>query len=110
MDPSTVDVKHDPKVDGYAAQNCKAVDKSPVGGIQGDLQIHDKNQGRGSNDSKGLIVWGGFSVLPHGLQEGSIRYEEDDEWDEDAVEQADEKVFVVKQRPLLTGNVEFGEF
>lgn len=37
MDPSTVDVKHDPKVDGYAAQNCKAVNKSPVGGIQGDL-------------------------------------------------------------------------
>lgn len=37
MDPSTVDVKHDPKVDGYAAQNCKAIDKSPVGGIQGDL-------------------------------------------------------------------------
>lgn len=37
MDPSTVDVKHDAKVDSYAAQNCKAVDKGPVGRIQRDL-------------------------------------------------------------------------
>lgn len=37
MDPSTVEVKHDAKVNGYAAQNRKAVDESPVGGLQRDL-------------------------------------------------------------------------
>ena len=37
MDSSTVDVEHDAKVDGYAAQNCEAVNEGPVGGIQRDL-------------------------------------------------------------------------
>lgn len=37
VDPSTMDVKHDAKVDGYAAQDSKAVHKSPVGGVQGNL-------------------------------------------------------------------------
>lgn len=37
MDPSTLDVKHDPKVYCYTAQNSKAVDKGPIGGVQGDL-------------------------------------------------------------------------
>lgn len=37
MDSSTVDIKHDPKVDSYAAQHSKAVHKGPVRGIQRDL-------------------------------------------------------------------------
>lgn len=37
VDSSTVDVKHDAKVDGYAAQNCKTVDEGPVRCIQRDL-------------------------------------------------------------------------
>lgn len=75
-----------------------------------NLQVHDKNQGRGGYNSKGLIVRGGFSVLPHGLQEGPIGDEEDDERHKDAMEQADEKVLVVEQRPLLAGKVKSGEF
>lgn len=37
MNPATVDVKHDAKVNGYATQNRKAVDEGPVGGVQRDL-------------------------------------------------------------------------
>lgn len=37
MNPSTVEVKHDSKVDGDAAQDCKAIDKGPVGGVQRNL-------------------------------------------------------------------------
>lgn len=37
MDPGTVDVKHDAKVNGYTAHNSKTVDKGPVGGVQRDL-------------------------------------------------------------------------
>lgn len=110
MDPSTVDVKHDAKVDCYAAQNCKAVNKGPVGCIQRDLQVDSKNQRRSSDDCEGLVVRGGFSILPHRLQERSVRDEEDDERDEDAMEQADEEVFVVEQCPLLAGQVQLGEF
>lgn len=75
-----------------------------------DLQVDSKNEWRGSDDSQRLVVGGGFSVLPHGLKEGSIRDEEDDERDEDAVEQADEKVLVVEHWPLLARQVELGEF
>lgn len=75
-----------------------------------DLQVDSKNEWRGCDDSQGLVVGGGFSVLPHGLKEGSVRDEEDDERDEDAVEQADEKVLVVEHWPLLARQVELGEF
>lgn len=37
MNPATVEVKHDAEVNGYAAQNRKAVDEGPEGGIQRDL-------------------------------------------------------------------------
>lgn len=37
VDPGTVDVKHDAKVNGYTAHNSKTVDKGPVGGVQRDL-------------------------------------------------------------------------
>lgn len=65
------------------------------------LQVDDKNERRGGDDGEGLVVGGGLSVLPHGLQEGSVGDEEDDERDEDAVEQTDEEVLVVEQGPLL---------
>lgn len=42
MDSSTVNVKHDPKVNGYAAQDCKTVDKCPIGGVQRDLRHEEK--------------------------------------------------------------------
>lgn len=38
VNSSTVQVKHNAKVDGYASQNGKTVDKGPVGRIQGDLK------------------------------------------------------------------------
>lgn len=75
-----------------------------------NLQVDGKNQRRGGDNGKGLVVGGSFSILPHGLQEGTVRDEEDDERDEDAVEQTDEEVPVVKQRPLLAGQVELREF
>lgn len=75
-----------------------------------NLQVDNENERWGSDDGKGLVVGGGFSVLSHGLQEGSVRNEEDDERDKDAVEQADEEVLVVEQYPLLARQVEFGEF
>lgn len=75
-----------------------------------DLQVDSKNKGRGSDDSQGLVIRGGLSVLPHGLKEGSIRDEEDDEGDEDAMEQTDEEVLVVEQCPLLPGQVQLWEF
>lgn len=75
-----------------------------------NLQVDNKHERRGSNNSKGLVIRGGFSILPHGLQEGSIGYEEDDEWDEDAVEQADEEILVIEKCPLLTRQVEPREF
>lgn len=34
MDACAVDVKHDAKVNGYAAQHCKAIDEGPVGGVE----------------------------------------------------------------------------
>lgn len=37
MDPGALDVKRDAKVNRYAAQDGKAVDKGPVGGVQRDL-------------------------------------------------------------------------
>lgn len=75
-----------------------------------DLQVDSEDERWGSDDGKGLVVGGGFAVLPHGLQEGSVRNKEDDERDKDAVEQADEEVPVVEQCPLLARQVEFGEF
>lgn len=48
--------------------------------------------------------------MPHGLKECSVRDEEDDEGDEDAMEQADEEVLVIEQQPLLAGQVKLGEF
>lgn len=75
-----------------------------------DLQVDSKHEARGSDNSQGLVIRGGFSVLPHGLKEGSIRDEEDDEGDKDAMEQTDEEVLVVEQRPLLPGQVQLWEF
>ncbi|KAA8584634.1 hypothetical protein FQN60_008419, partial [Etheostoma spectabile] len=57
-----------------------------------DLQVDCENERRGGDDGKGLVVGGGFSVLPHGLKEGSVGDEEDDKRDKDAVEQADEEI------------------
>ena len=37
------------------------------------------------------------------MKEGSVGDEEDDERDKDTVEQADEEVLVVEQRPQLSG-------
>lgn len=37
VDPGAVDVKHDPKVDGYAAQNGETAHKGPIWRVQGDL-------------------------------------------------------------------------
>lgn len=68
-----------------------------------DLQVDGKNERWGGDDGQRLVVRGSFSVLSHGLKEGSVRDEEDDERDEDAVKQADEEVPVVEQRPLLAG-------
>lgn len=75
-----------------------------------NLQVDNEYERRGSNNSKGLVIGGGFSILPHGLQEGSIGDEEDDERDEDAVEQADEEILVIEKCPLLTRQVELREF
>lgn len=75
-----------------------------------DLQVDGKYEGRGSDHSQGLVIRGGFSILAHGLKEGSIRDEEDDEGDKDAMEQTDEEVLEVEQRPLLTRQVELREF
>lgn len=75
-----------------------------------NLQVHSKNERRRSDHSQGLVVGRGFSVLPHCLKEGSIRDEEDDQRDKDAVEQADEEVFIVEECPLLAGQVELGKF
>lgn len=137
MDAGAVNVKHDPKVDGYTSQDRKAVDKGPVGGLQGDLgkkkkkktvksgkprsaakrvsvatdlQVDGKDQGGGGDDGQGLVVGGRLAVLAHGLEEGPVRDEEDDEGDKDAVEQTDEEVLEVEQRPLLARQVELGEF
>ena len=138
MDSGAVDVKHDPKVNGYASQDRKAVDKGPVGRFQRDLtnggdtreesylylkrhkscvraratdlQVDGKNKGRGCDHGQGLVIRGGFAVLAHGLKEGSIRDEEDDEGDKDSVGQTDEEVPEVEQRPLLTRQVEVWEF
>lgn len=74
------------------------------------LQVDGKNERGGSDDGKGLVIWGRFSILPHGLKEGSVGDEEDDERDEDAMEQADEEVLVIEQQPLLAGQVKLGEF
>ncbi len=75
-----------------------------------NLQVDSKNERRGRDDSEGLVVRGSFPVLPHGLKKGSVRDEEDDERDEDAVEQTNEEVPVVEERPLLAGQVQLGEF
>lgn len=42
MDSSAVNVKHDPKVNGDAPQDRKAVDKGPVGGFQRDLTTGER--------------------------------------------------------------------
>lgn len=34
MDACAVDVKHYAKVNGYAAQHCKAIDEGPVGSVK----------------------------------------------------------------------------
>lgn len=78
--------------------------------LSANLQVDGKNERRGGDDGEGLVVRGGLSVLPHGLQEGSVGDEEDDERDEDTVKQADEEVLVVEQRSQLAGPIEFGEF
>lgn len=71
-----------------------------------NLQVDSKNKWRGSDYSQGLVVWGGFSILPHCLKESAVRDEEGDERDEDAMEQADEEVLVVEQCPQLARKVE----
>lgn len=78
MDPGTVDVKHDPKVDCYAAQNCKAVDEGPVGGIQRDLtnkrrrrEHQSADHSRTCTSSKppvSYLVWIAESMLPLKIQ------------------------------------------
>lgn len=65
------------------------------------LQVDGEDQRGGGDDGEGLVVGRSLAVLPHGLQEGSVGNEEDDERDEDAVEEADEEVLVVEQQPLL---------
>lgn len=75
-----------------------------------DLQVDSKYEGRGRDHSQGLVIRGGFSILAHCLKEGSIRDEEDDEGHKDAVEQTDEEVLEVEQRPLLARQVELWEF
>lgn len=55
MDSSTVDVKHDAKVDGYAAQNCKTVDEGPVRCIQRDLTNGGGNDKRSAAYSHKII-------------------------------------------------------
>ncbi|KAF3848750.1 hypothetical protein F7725_015247 [Dissostichus mawsoni] len=67
------------------------------------VDVDDKNERGGGDDGEGLVVGGGFSVLPHGLKEGSVGDEEDDERDKDTVEQADEEVLVVEKRSQLSG-------
>ena len=79
MDPSTVDVKHDPEVDCYAAQNCKAVDEGPVGGIQRDLTNKSRRRkhqsagrSRACTSSKlrvSYLVWTSESMLPLKIQD-----------------------------------------
>lgn len=139
MNPGAVNVKHDSKVDGDAAQNGEAVHEGPVRRVQRDLterrrgrwsqkvmfknqtyvpdpreapthlQVDGEDQRGGSDDSERLEVRWSLAILPHGLQEGTVGDEEGDEWDKDAVEQADEEVLKVEQPPLLTWDVEFGE-
>lgn len=75
-----------------------------------DLQVDGEDERGGGDHGEGLVVGGRLPVLSHRLQKGSVRDEEDDERDEDAVEQADEEVLVVEHRPLLAREVEFGEF
>lgn len=55
VNPATVEVKHDAEVNGYAAQNCKAVDKGPEGGIQRDLTTKRWRRG-GGGGTKGQQV------------------------------------------------------
>lgn len=137
VDPGAVDVEQDPEVDGDGAQDREAVDEGPVGRLQGDLsngdtpggtrhsaphhrensrrrrpthlQVDGEDQGGGGDHGQGLVVGGGLPVLAHGLEEGPVRDEEDDEGHEDALEQADEEVLEVEQRPLLAWQVELGE-
>lgn len=73
------------------------------------LQVDGEDQRRGGDHGEGLVVGRSLAILPHGLQEGSVWDEEDYERDKDAVEQTDEEVLVVEQRPLLPGDVEFGK-
>lgn len=75
-----------------------------------DLQVDGEDERGGGDHGEGLVVGGRLPVLSHRLQKGSVRDEEDDERDEDAVEQTDEEVLVVEHRPLLAREVEFGEF
>ena len=63
-----------------------------------DLQVDGEDQWGGGDGGEGLVVRGRLPVLAHGLQEGPVRDEEDDERDEDAVEQADEEALVVEHR------------
>lgn len=65
------------------------------------LQVDYHDEGGRSDHGEGLVIGWRLSVLTHGLQERSVRDEEDDEGREDAVEEADEEVPVIEQRPLL---------
>lgn len=50
------------------------------------LQVDDEDEGRGSYNSKGLIVRWGFPILSHSLKESSIGDEKDYHRGEDAME------------------------
>ena len=69
------------------------------------LQVDRDDEGACRNHSKGLVVGGSFSVLPHGLKEGSIGDEEGDQRHEDPMEETDEEVLEVEERPLLAREV-----
>lgn len=70
------------------------------------LQVDYHDKGGRRDHSEGLVIRRRLSVLTHRLQERTIRDEEDDEGREDAVEEADEEVLVIKQRPLLTRKIQ----
>lgn len=85
MDPGALDVKRDAKVNCYAAQNGKAVDKGPVGGVQRDLSS-ETHQGSTSEHHRvhhsGLLLHEGHhskdfrAMKTHLKQVASFRREE----------------------------------
>jgi len=83
---------------------------NPASPSSTDLQVDGDDERGGGHHGEGLVVRGRLPVLPHGLEEGAVGDEEDDEGHEDAVEQADEELLEVKQHPLLARQVKLWEF